>query len=53
MGGSLLPAEVYDFINSNIYILIFTVGTAIFFVYDIIIFRCQAAVNYLMYRIRK
>lgn len=53
LGGSFLPAEVYDFINSNIYILIFTVGTAIFFVYDIIIFRCQAAVNYLMYRIRK
>ena len=33
--------------------LIFTVGTVVFLIYDIIIFRCQAGVNYLMYRIRK
>lgn len=52
-GGNLLPAELYDFINNYIYILIFTVGTAAFFIYDYLIFKCQIIVNQLVYRIRK
>lgn len=53
LGGSLFPENVYEVINRYIYLLIFTVGTAIFFVYDHLIFRCQRALDYFMSRIRK
>lgn len=53
LGGTLLPEEVYDVINRYIYLFIFTLGTLIFVVYDFLVFKCQSAVNALMYRIRK
>ena len=53
LGGSLLPAEVYEIINKYIFLLIFTVGTAIFFVYDYLIFKMQIMVNALVYKIKK
>ena len=52
--GSLLPQSVYDFLNSGyIYLFIFTLGTALFFVYDYLIFKCQIFINRLVYRIKK
>lgn len=53
LGGSFLPDVVYEFVRNNFFLLVFTVGTVVFIIYDLIIFRCQAAVNYLVYRIRK
>lgn len=53
LGGSLLPAEIYEIINKYIFLLIFTVGTAIFFVYDYLIFKMQIMVNALVYKIKK
>lgn len=52
--GTLLPQAVYDFLNKGyIYLFIFTLGTALFFLYDYFIFKCQILVNRLVYRIRK
>ncbi len=52
--GSLLPQSVYNFLNSGyIYLFIFTLGTALFFVYDYLIFKCQIFINRLVYRIKK
>lgn len=53
VGGALLPQAFYDILNRYLYLLVFTVGTALFFVYDYLIFKCQIAVNLLIYRIRK
>lgn len=53
MGGSLLPENVYDVINKYIYLLIFTVGTFVFVLYDFLVFRCQLAVNAVVARIRR
>ncbi len=53
LGGNALPPQVYDFVNKYIYILIFTVGTACFALYDFLIFRLQDSCDYLMRRIRK
>ncbi len=53
LGGSLLPAEIYDFINKYIFLLIFTLGTAVFFVYDYLIFKMQIMINLLVYKIKK
>lgn len=53
LGGNLLPSGIYDFINNYIYILIFTVGTVAFLIYDILIFKCQILVNCIVYRIKK
>lgn len=53
LGGNLLPAEVYEIINKYIFLLIFTVGTAAFFVYDYLIFKLQIMVNGLVYKIKK
>ena len=53
LGGSLLPEQVYDFINKYIYILIPVLGAPFIFVYDYLIFRCQMLVNGLVLRIRK
>lgn len=53
IGGSFLPEELCAFIEQNVYLLIFTVGTVAFFVYDYLIFKCQILVNEIVYRIRK
>ncbi len=53
LGGSLFPAEVYDTINKYVYLIIFTVGTFLGVVYDLLITRCQQAINILVKRIKK
>ena len=45
---------MYDVINSGyLYLIIFTAGTAAFYLYDYLIFKCQIAVNLLVLRIHK
>lgn len=51
--GTVLPESWYEFIDKNIYIFIFTVGSVIFFIYDYLIFKCQIVVNRLVYIIKK
>ncbi len=53
LGGSFLSPEFYEILNKYIYLFIFTLGTAAFFVYDYLIFKCQVAVNRLIYRIKQ
>lgn len=53
VGGSLLPQEVYDTVNRFIWVFVFVLGTLLFFIYDRLIFKCQIAVNRLVYRIKK
>lgn len=53
VGFSYLPAQFAEVFNKYIYAFIFTLGTAIFYVYDFLAFRCQIALNALMDRIRK
>lgn len=53
LGGNALPQEIYDFVNKYIYVLIFTVGTALFALYDFLIFRFQDTCNYIMRRIKR
>ncbi|MDE6597478.1 MAG: hypothetical protein K2K60_02440 [Clostridia bacterium] len=54
ISGASLPEQIEAIIAGwRLYVIIFTVGTAIFFVYDYLIFKCQIAVNKLVYRIRK
>lgn len=53
LGGSLLPQSVYDVLNKYIFVFIFTLGTAICFVYDYLAFKCQIAINLLIQRIKK
>lgn len=53
LGGEFLPAEFYEIVNKYIYAFIFTVGTAVFFVYDYVVFKCQITVNRLVGIIRK
>lgn len=52
LGGSFLPAEVYDFVNRYKYPFIFTVGTVVFLPYDFLTFKCQCAVDALVGKIR-
>lgn len=52
--GTLLPEEFYAFLNSGyIYLFIFTLGTALFFIYDYLVFKIQVAVNMAVRMIRK
>lgn len=53
LGGSFFPETFYEILNKYIYIFIFTLGTALFFGYDYLIFKCQIAVNMLVCMIRK
>ena len=54
LGGIALPEQVEAIIGGwRLYVIIFTVGTALFWVYDYLIFKLQIAVNRLVYRIRK
>ncbi len=53
VGGTFLPAEVYEVINKYIYIFVFTLGSAMFLIYDFLIFRCQNTVNYFVARIKR
>lgn len=53
IGGSFLPQNIYDIVNQYFYILVFTAGSLIFFVYDYLIFNCQLLMNKIVLRIRK
>lgn len=53
LGGSLFPEEVYEVINRYIFLLIFTVGTVGFVIYDYLIFKCQILINRIVFRIKK
>ena len=54
VGGLSLPAEIEAIINGwRLYVIIFTLGSAIFFVYDYLMFKIQIAVNTLVFRIIK
>ena len=53
LGGSVMPEEFYNVLNDYIYLFIFTLGTAFFFVYDHFIFKMQKLVNYTVQRIIK
>ncbi len=54
VGGISLPAEIEAIINGwRLYVIIFTLGSAIFFVYDYLMFKIQIAVNTLVFRIIK
>ena len=53
LGGGMLPQEVYDTVNRYIYLFIFTVGTLVLVVYDLLVKRAQKMVDALVYRIKK
>lgn len=54
LGGIALPEQVEAIIGGwRLYVIIFTAGTALFWVYDYLIFKLQIAINRLVYRIRK
>ena len=54
VGGISLSAEIEAIINGwRLYVIIFTLGSAIFFVYDYLMFKIQIAVNTLVFRIIK
>lgn len=53
IGISYLPEKITEILNNYIYVLIFTLGTLLFFVYDLLVFSFQRALNLLVYRIKK
>lgn len=54
VGGVSLPEQIETIIAGwRLYVIIFTAGTAVFFIYDYLIFKVQIGVNALVYRIRK
>lgn len=53
LGGGFLPQEWTDIINKYIYVFIFTLGSALFFLYDYLIFKLQIFMNMLVFRIIK
>ncbi|MDE7087507.1 MAG: hypothetical protein K2O67_04870 [Clostridia bacterium] len=53
MGGTLFPEHVYQTVNDYFFLLVFTVGTAVGIIYDILVSRCQLAVNFTVARIKK
>ena len=54
VGGIVLPEPVAAFIAGwRLYVIIFTAGTAVFLLYDYLIFSLQTGVNKLVYRIKK
>lgn len=53
LGGSLFPQQVYDVVNQYIVLFAFTLGTAVFAVYDFLVFRCQSVVNYFIGKVKR
>ena len=53
IGGASLPDSIAEVVSKYLFLLAFTAGSAIFFVYDYLIFKCQILVNATVYRIRK
>ena len=53
IGGSFLPQNIYDIINKYIYLFIFTLGTLVGVIYDLLAQRCQLTINAIAARIKK
>lgn len=53
LGGAKADSEFYTFVNKYILLFIFIGGSLLFIAYDYVVFRCQKAVDMLVYRIRK
>jgi len=53
VGGSYADGAFFEFVNKYVLLFIFIGGSLIFIAYDYLIFKCQIAVNKLVYRIRK
>lgn len=54
LGGAALPEALEQILFGwRLYVVVFTAGTAIFFVYDYLIFKCQILVNRIVYKIKK
>ena len=54
LGGASLPQQIEDLITGwRLYVIVFTLGTAIFVVYDYLIFKIQILINKLVYKIKK
>ena len=54
LGGASLPERLEEIITGwRLYVTVFTAGSAVFFIYDYLIFRCQILMNGLVYRIKK
>lgn len=54
VGGASLPEQIEAVIAGwRLYVIIFTAGTAVFFVYDYLIFKAQIGINAIIYRIKK
>lgn len=54
LGGAALPEAIEQILFGwRLYVVVFTVGSAIFLVYDYLIFKCQILVNGIVYRIKK
>ena len=54
LGGASLPQQIEDLVTGwRLYVIVFTLGTAIFVVYDYLIFKFQILINKLVYKIKK
>ncbi|MCD8286955.1 MAG: hypothetical protein LUD50_07015 [Clostridia bacterium] len=53
LGGNLFSPEFWETVNKYIYLLIFTVGTVLFFIYDFLIFKVQMLVDKIVGRIKR
>lgn len=53
LGGSIFSQSVYDIVNQYIILFAFTLGSVVFAVYDFLVFKCQTAVNYFVYKVKR
>lgn len=54
LSSTNLPEAIEQIIFGwRLYVIVFTVGSAIFLVYDYLIFKCQILVNSIVYKIKK
>lgn len=54
IGGHSLPAALEQILFGwRLYVVAFTVGSAVFLGYDYLIFKCQILVNQIVYKIKK
>ena len=54
IGGASLPEPVEAVITGwRLYVIIFTAGSVLFFIYDYLVFKMQILVNKLVFRIKK
>lgn len=53
IGTHIFQTDLYKAVQKYIYVLIPAAGAALFIIYDYLIFKCQIAINLLVYRIKK